>query len=183
MVVGHMVRSIEGGSIDIGALVRSPETGQRAEIDVRLVKERQLTIYECKGYQPSSLVGEAEITEWLEKRIPIINAAHRAEERFSDSSLRFEFWSCGAFHDDALRKLQHAKDNIRKYGIAWKGGTEIREYAKQIKAPGIRKILDDHYFNHPLSRLPQADDEPDAIPVPFDNSLTHGPDYTSVLAN
>ena len=41
LVVGHMVRSIEGGSIDIGTLVRSP-TRQCAEIDVRLVKERQV---------------------------------------------------------------------------------------------------------------------------------------------
>ena len=52
LLVGHLVRAIEGGSIDIGALVSCPMTGRRAEIDVRLVKERELNIYECKGHQP-----------------------------------------------------------------------------------------------------------------------------------
>lgn len=155
LIVGHMVRATEGGSIDMGVLVRSPKTGDRAEIDVRLVKEKQLRTYECKGYQPSSLVSREEAEEWLTKRIPTINAAHRAEERFSDSDFRHEFWTCGSFHPDALHLLQQAKANTTKYEIDWKDGAGIQEYAKLIKAPGIRKILHEHYFKHPLASIEQ----------------------------
>jgi hypothetical protein len=154
LLVGHMVRAVEGGSIDIGALVRSPKTGQQAEIDVRLVSEKRLCIYECKGYQPSSVVLPGEIDEWLTKRIPTIYAAHRSEERFSDSKLRFEFWTCGTIHPDATRSLQKAKSSTTKYQIEWKDGAEVREYANNMKAPGIRKILDEHYFKHPLANVP-----------------------------
>jgi hypothetical protein len=155
LIVGHMVRSIEGGSIDIGALVRSPKTGQRAEIDVRLVKERELAIYECKGYQPTSLVAAEEVEDWLTKRIPAIDSAHRAEERFSDSTFLYEFWTCGTFGPDALRLLENARAATKKYRIEWKDGTGVMEYAKNVKAPGIRKILNDHYFKHPLADVPQ----------------------------
>ena len=41
LIVGHMVRAIEGGSIDIGEIVRDTESNQSREIDVRLVKEQQ----------------------------------------------------------------------------------------------------------------------------------------------
>lgn len=163
LLVGHMVRAVEGGSIDIGSLLRCPKTGQRAEIDVRLVKEKEVRVYECKGYQPSSVVGVEEIEEWLKKRIPVINGAHRGEERFSDSTLRFEFWTCGTFHSDATAILQKAKVTTKKYEIGWKDGTAMADYSKKIKAPGIRKILDEHYFKHPLANVPQLVAVPDEL--------------------
>ena len=54
LIVGHLVKELVGGSIDIGLIVTDPKTGGSAEIDVRLVKQRQIAIYECKGYQPSA---------------------------------------------------------------------------------------------------------------------------------
>jgi hypothetical protein len=164
LIVGHMVRAVEGGSIDIGALVRSPKNGDRAEIDVRLVKEKYLFTYECKGYQPSSVVQREEIEEWLTKRIPTINAAHQAEARFSDSILHHEFWTCGGFHPDATDMLQKAKAATKKYVIEWKDGTAVKEYAKQIKSPGIRKMLDEHYFKHPLADVSPLAAESEDLP-------------------
>jgi len=164
LIVGHMVRSIESGSIDIGVLVRSPKDGRFAEIDVRLVKERQVLIYECKGYQPSSIVQKEEIEEWLTDRIPVIRSAHHAEDRFSDSSFRFEFWTCGSFHSDAVQMLQKAKADTKKYQIEWKDGPSVRKYADQIKASGIRKMLDDHYFKHPLANVPQLFEVTEELP-------------------
>jgi hypothetical protein len=32
----------------------------------------------------------------------------------------------------------------------------VRDYAKGLKAPGIRKILNEHYFEHALAGLPDA---------------------------
>lgn len=157
LLVGHMVRSIEGGSIDIGVLVQDPGTGKRAEIDVRLVRERQLRIYECKGYQPSAVVRAGEVSKWLENRIPTINSAHRAERRFDNSTICFEFWTCGAFDDEALRLLKSARNRTRRYTIGWKDGSAVGEYAKGIAAPGIKRVLNEHYFDHPLADIPDAD--------------------------
>lgn len=157
LIVGHMVRAIEGGSIDIGTLVTCPKTGKRAEIDVRLVKEREVLICECKGYQPSSVVQKGEIESWLTKRIPIINTAHRAQDRFSDSKFRFELWTSGSFHPEAVHLLQNAKVNTSKYEIGWKDGAAVRKYAEDIKASGIRKMLDEHYIKHPLADISQLD--------------------------
>lgn len=166
LIVGHMVYAREGGSgsIDIGTLVTSPKTGQRAEIDVRLVKEREVLICECKGYQPSSIVQKEEIEAWLTNRIPIINSAHRAQDRFSDSKFRFEFWTSGVFHPEAVELLQKTKTNTKKYGIGWKDGTAVRKYADDIKAPGIRKMLDEHYISHPLADTLQIDSATEELP-------------------
>ena len=87
----------------------------------------------------------------MTKRIPIITSAHRAENRFSDSTLRYEFWTCGTFHPDAVHMLQKAKAATTKYQIEWKDGAAVRKYANLIKTPGIRKMLDEHYFKHPLA--------------------------------
>lgn len=156
LLVGHAVRAIEGGSIDIGVLVVDTKNNRRAEIDVQLVKERTVIIYECKGYQPSSVVRKEEIDEWLSKRVPTINAAHRQEQRFDGSDLQFEFWTCGSFDADATARLQTAKSRTHKYEIDWKDGAAVREYVKAIKAHGIRKILNEHYFEHPLTGLEDA---------------------------
>ena len=123
---------------------------------MRLVKERQLNIYECKGYQRSNVVREEEISDWLERRVPIINSAHRFERRFDNSSTRFEFWTCGTFDEDTLSLLQIAKDRTRKYGIDWSDGLAVRQYAKGMIAPGIKKVLNEHYFDNPLAAIPDT---------------------------
>lgn len=172
LIVGHMVRSIEGGSIDIGEIVRDNETSQEREIDVRLVKERRATVYECKGYQPDSYVREGEISEWLTKKIPVIYKAHRQEQRFDGTDLRFEFWTCGHFDPEALVRLDEAQKRIRKYEIGWKDGAAVREYSRKMKATGLRKTLNEHYFSHALADLPPAPqgargsrDRTDAAPI------------------
>ena len=153
ILVGHVVHAIEAGSIDIGALVQDSKTGKRAEIDVRLVKERTVRIYECKGYQPSTSIGKDEIERWLEERVPVIYRAHLAERRFENCRLKFEYWTCGHFDKDAEAHFRVAKKRTKKYDLDWKDGAAVREYISQIHAPGIRKIFDEHYFKHPLSKM------------------------------
>lgn len=156
LIVGHMVRAVEGPSIDLGVQVRDPNTNRRTEIDIRWVKEKRICLYECRGYQPASIISEAMIRTWLEEKVPMIYASLRQEERFSDSKIAFEFWTTGRFHPDALKLLRTAKKTIRKYRIGWKDSKAVRDYAQQIKAPGIRKILGEHYFNHPLTELSKS---------------------------
>jgi hypothetical protein len=152
LLVGHMVKEEEGGSIDIGAVVSDASTGKRAEIDVRLVKPRSVTLYECKGYLPSKVVDEGEIKDWLERRIPTIRAAMDQEARFGGCRFAFEFWTSAAFSEAAIALLNDAKARTRKYKIGWRDGAGVKEYAREAASPGIRKILDEHYFAHPLAK-------------------------------
>jgi hypothetical protein len=176
VIVGHLVRSREGGSIDIGEIVLDTETGRRAEIDIRLVKERDVAIYECKGYQSSATVSAREVDEWITKRIPIIANAHRQQQRFDGGTLRFEFWTCGGFEPEAMQLINEAKERTKKYQIAWKDGQAISDYAKHIAAPGIRKILSEHYFAHPTVKLASQNSSPSKPK----SALTEI-DYTPVL--
>ena len=141
--------SLEAGSIDLGIQVYDNKNGKDAEVDVRLVKERDVTIYECKGYQPSSEVSVDEINDWITKKIPVIYNATRQESRFN-GTVRFEFWTCGKFHDDAIELLCGTKSSVKKYELYWKDGTQVKEYSSRISAGGIKKILNEHYFKHPL---------------------------------
>jgi hypothetical protein len=163
VLVGYMVRSLEGGMVNIGVLVQEVEEGRQAEIDVRLVKEREIVIYECKGYQPSSQVRAEEIGGWLGKKVSTIYKAARQERRFDGCSVRFEFWTCGVFDAEALEILRDAKRKTVKYQFAWKDGHAIREYANGIKAPGIAKILNEHYFKHPLADVPETESVSEAV--------------------
>ena len=150
VMVGHVVHAIEGGSIDIGVLVTDLQNSCRAEVDVRLVREKVVKIYECKGYQPSNLVSETEVEDWLKKKVPTIYNAHAHEPRFQDCRLKFEFWTCGGYHEKAIEKLKVAQHRTRKYDIDWKDGLQVHRYLAQLKSPGIRKIFNEHYLKHPL---------------------------------
>jgi len=163
LIVGHCVRSIEGGTVDIGTLVNDFESEKRAEIDVKLTKEKQITAYECKGYQPSSRVGGPEVKRWLQEKVPTIYAGLKSRNQSSNSSFRFEFWTCGDFDADAIAELEAAKANTRRYQIDWKNGRMVQQYVSDLAAPGIRKILDEHYFAHPIAVFQRA--QPTALGI------------------
>jgi hypothetical protein len=150
VIVAHLVSAIDGGSIDVGAPARHPDTGESAEIDVRRILQKRTWIYECKGYQPSSLISLAEIEHWLTSRIPLILASETTEQRFRDNQFEFSFWTCGGFHPDALKALEKASTRVKRYSITWKDGSAIKNYATGLASQGVRKILDEHYFKHPL---------------------------------
>ena len=69
---------------------------------------------------------------------------------YSDAEIRFEFWTCGGFGPGALDLLEGARSSIRRYRVGWKDGTAIQAYVKSLSAPGVKRIMDDHYFKHPV---------------------------------
>jgi hypothetical protein len=108
-------------------------------------------VYECKGYQPESKVPHSEVEQWLTERVPTIYAAHRQQQQFVNAAIGFEFWTCGSFDEESVKLLTEAKKHTRKYMIDWKTGAEVRTYVQGLSAPGLKKILDEHYFNHPIA--------------------------------
>ncbi len=151
LIIGHLVYKGEGASIDIGVKVKNMN-GERAEIDVRRVKgEHELAIYECKGYQPTTLITLDEINQWLTKKIPIIRSALKEENRFKDIKMSFEYWTSGEFSDEAIDLLKKKNLEIKKYNINWKNGKDIVKYARDIKSTSMVDTLNQHYARHPLS--------------------------------
>ena len=150
MIVGYLVREIEGNTIDIGEIVYDPKSGRPAEIDVRRIKERQeCWFYECRARQPDALIGVGEISTWFE-RVNRIWRFHRAEKRFQGCRFGFEIWTTGLFDNEALALLNDEKAKRKDIEINWRVGAEVRDYAKQASRKAILDTLDEHYFKHPL---------------------------------
>ena len=156
MIVGYLVREIEGNTIDIGEIIYDPMSGKHAEVDVRRIKERQeCWFYECRARQPHARIDADEISTWIEK-IDRVNRFHRRQERFQGCRFGFEIWTTGHFDEEALEVLRAEKSKRGRIEIRWKDGTQVRDYAKQASRKAILDTLDEHYFKHPLSDRKQA---------------------------
>ncbi len=153
MVVGHLVRQLFPGSIDIGVLVSDFEKRAKADIDVRLVNQTEVVCYECKGHAPHVPVTCEDAKYWLEKQVPTIRAAHNMEGRFQSLKPVFEFWTTSFFDADALAYLEKRKVAISKYRIEWRDGTYVHEQASALQNKTIKKVLDQYYFNHPMIKV------------------------------
>ena len=154
MLVGHCVVKMDDGSIDIGKKIVDLETGERTEIDVFRVREyRDVWSYECKAHQPGEIVGLALIEKWLAEKVPLIHRVLRRESRFRETSLHFEFWTCGSFSEEALMRLENAAAHTRKYTLGWKDGAAVRAYAARVRPKAVAEMLDQHFFAHPLAGL------------------------------
>lgn len=151
LVVGHVAHARFGGSIDIGMTVNFD--GFQGEIDVRRVAGGEVWLYECKGYQPDHMVGVEEIDHWLNNRIPGLYNATRAEQRFQNAQVQFEFWTSGGFTHEALALLEARSKEVKRYKIGWKSGHEVRKEIARLQSSGMTKMFDEHYLNHPIARF------------------------------
>lgn len=146
MIVAFLVRAVDGNNIDIGKVVRDPETGERAEIDVLRIKANQeFWAYECKARAPAGTVGRREVEEWF-RRINRIHKIYRTREEFQRHRFGFEIWTTGNFDEDAQALLKAEKKERTRIRIEWKDGRQVREYAKRANHKAILDTLDEHYF-------------------------------------
>ena len=146
LIVGYLVREVEGASIDIGVQIRDLKTQEQTEIDVRRVKERrECWFYECKAQNPKNLIDSEVVTKWI-SRIDLVTRHHRAQERFRSCRLGFELWTNGDFDEEALQILRDEQTRRRKTVIKWRNGSGVREYAKKAAHKPILDTLDEHYF-------------------------------------
>lgn len=158
MLVGHCVQKCEDGLIDIGKrLIDS--NAKSADVDVFRIKEhREVWCYECKGHQPTGIVNLGAVQHWLNDRVPVMQGALKNEARFSGCKFHYEYWTCGTFSSDAIAFLERAAAKTRRYSIGWKDGPAVRAYAAAVRPSTVLKVLDEHYFKHPLSRIDQKHD-------------------------
>lgn len=154
LLVGHCVKKLDDGSIDIGKTVRDPELGKDYEIDVFRVKEhREVWIYECKAHQPVDLTTLEEVKYWCTKRVAPIYKILSHEPRFRESTFHFEYWTCGKFDEDARQYLEEMSRKTKRYSLGFKNGNSVRDYIKGIKPKSVLEMYDEHFFQHPTVKI------------------------------
>ena len=153
--IGYLVKEIEGGGIEIGKIITHYETNQRFEIDVLLTRSNEgaILVIECKSKIPGSKVALTEVQKWYENRVPHIFEILNYFKVYKGSKFQFELWTNGAFHDQARDWLEQQSKNCEGYNVDWKDGNSLREYAKQGNSSTVRKMLNEHYFHHPLAKI------------------------------
>lgn len=154
LVVAHLVKEIEQGSIIVGRNVIDRTTGKRADIDVQLIRPENAgsLIIECKAKEPGGRLGLDAVTKWRNDRVPVTFSAIQGEERFRSQPLRFEIWTNAPIDPDALAWLKANAQSTSEFELGWRGGPELRKYAGGAKSAAISKILNEHFYQKPLAK-------------------------------
>lgn len=158
LTVAYLVKEVEGGSVEVGRKVKDVMTGRSAEIDVMLMRPNGggVLAIECKAKAPGTRLSLETVKRWLEVQVPVMIEALRWQSRFADSELRFEMWTNGPMDTAALDWL---KFNVNLYPgiqIGWRDGSAMKTYVRHAKSGAITKILNEHFFQHPLEAKPRA---------------------------
>ena len=95
----------------------------------------------------------ADVKKWYLDRVPLIAETLPQDSHYLDKSLKFEIWTNGTFHEEALAWLENQKKEFERYSVGWRNGADIKRYAQKAGNKAIRKILDEHYFKNPLTKL------------------------------
>jgi hypothetical protein len=153
LAIGTLVKDVEGGFLRAGEKWTDYETGRKAEIDVLLDRPegQSVLIIECKSKIPGSRLSLAEAQKWRTDRVPLIYKVLRNDGRFGNRPLTFELWTNGPVDED-VRGWLAGHPSSPDYATAWRDGEAVKDYVDEAKTPSIRKIMNEHYFRHPLAR-------------------------------
>jgi hypothetical protein len=174
LAIGYLVKEVEGGYMKAGEKVRDPSTGLPAEIDVILDRPNgaPILVIECKAKAPGSMVSVAEVQRWRGNRVPIIMRALQAAPHIGNRPIDFGLWSNGRIHPAAQTWLKAQPPLPAPYSLEWKGYEDLLDYTRSAKSAMISRIMNDHYFRHPLMQIPapplneNADAPVPAAPTP-----------------
>lgn len=124
------------------------------EIDVLLdIQEKSVSrVIECKAKIPGAEVSLSDVEKWYSRRIPLIFETLRQESHYMDKKIEFELWTNGTLHPSAKSWLQSQSPKDKEYSVICREGGEIKKYASGCSR-AIKKLLDEHYFRNPLTRL------------------------------
>ena len=154
LIVAHLIREKEAGTIDIGNIVRDPDLPSRTvEIDVLLIQGRaEIKAYECKGKLGNLSVSKDEAMKWFTEQVPVIRRSFLAQPRYANAKFNFELWTTGKFGQDAVQYLKDQQSKTNKFSIAWKDGAAVLDAARNQQATSIIKTLNEQYMGHPLAK-------------------------------
>ena len=154
MIVAHCLNTKEGFYVDVGKKVRRPETGESTEVDVLAVKHGiEVRTVECKGKKAGGAVKKGVVEDWLTRQVPRAVAWIDAQERLQGVQKKVEIWTTGDFSPKAVEYLRERKRKTKRYDIGWKDGDDVLEYVRSANATALVETLQEHYFDHALTRV------------------------------
>lgn len=129
--------------LEIGKVIREPNTREPKEIDVFVKGSNMSRVVECKAYK--SPLGTDEVEKWLTKNIPVIRKWILSQDDYKKKNLVFELWSTSGFGKNALKLLEKYTKSVKRHDIKYFDGSAI---ATKFKSTGDKKIYDllMHYF-------------------------------------
>jgi hypothetical protein len=154
LLCAYLVRR-DAQSINMGVKATDPTTGKVADIDI-LKYTNQLAdcvAIECKGKEPGGTLAPEEAQDWI-RRLPTFFSHIRACNR--EAAVSFELWTSGEIEADALAYLKQEQKNRTRTPISWRAGKDILSLAVKGKEKAITEALKQHFFHHPLAKIPPA---------------------------
>jgi hypothetical protein len=152
-LVAQLVRHRHSCTVTNGKILQGAN-GEKAEVDVlAVVANRAVYFIECKGYQPSGIVDDAEVERWLTKHIPFVRKEALQHPDWKSLDLHFEFWTTGKLSLEASARINDAKRRVSKYQIAYRDAAAVRLYAEEAKDRTLLLTLKQHFLEHPTSTV------------------------------
>ena len=153
LVVGSLVKDVEGGYLKTGQKLLEMGTGRKAEVDVQLDKEdnKGFLVIECKAKNPGARVSEQEVRRWYKDRVPLIHRILDTGYKEVERPFHFEIWTNGIFAKSALDWLKTQRKTCDGYTVDWKDGAALKLYADKASNSSFRSMLNEHYFKNPMT--------------------------------
>ncbi len=154
IIVGSLVKDVEGGYLRSGEKWKDYETGRTAETDVLLDRpdDKGPLVIECKAKIPGARVNLDEVQKWRDDRVPLLHKIFKTDGRLSGKHVTFELWTNGPIGADALEWLT-AHPIAKDYSVGWKDGDAMKPYVEKASIASIRRAMSEHYFHHPLAKI------------------------------
>jgi len=154
IIVGSLVKDVEGGYLRAGEKWRDYETQREAETDVLLDRpdDKGVLVIECKAKIAGARVSLADVEKWRDDRVPLLHKIFKTDGRLSGKFVTYELWTNGTIGADAVEWLE-AHPLTQDYAIGWKDGNGMKAYAEKASSPSIRRVMQEHYFHHPLAKI------------------------------
>jgi len=129
------------------------EDGTKINVDIiSEVQNVSVTFIECKGYKPAGEVPDLYVERWLDKISRLYEYARKHPE-WKSLKIAFEFWSTGELSEAARKLIATRATSVRptKYTVTLNDAEAIKNMAKLTNDATLLKVLNEHYFAHPLA--------------------------------
>lgn len=152
LLCAYLIRR-DAQSINMGVKATDIGTGKVADIDILKFTNQHsdCVAIECKGKEPGGTLSLEEAQEWI-RRLPTFLSHIRAGNR--EAAVSFELWTSGEIEPDALAYLTRERTNRTKTPICWRAGKDILTLATKGREKAIADALKQHFFHHPLAKVP-----------------------------
>jgi len=147
LLVAEVTRRDYPALVELNKVCKGKE-GVKAEVDVWfVVPNREAHFIECKGHAPNSAIDDAEIDQWLHKRILTVREHVDQYLDPKPAKLVFELWYTGTLSAEALERIERTRDaNRRKFEIVLFGPEQIREKVRALNDASLLKTFEHHFL-------------------------------------